>query len=75
MVSPGQATGKIGEALEHVQMAEENNSKVNIGVLKPCQDPTSRWWSSVMATASHWLMEENDQAAKLYQAVEGHPVS
>ena len=67
LVSPGEATGRIGEALEAVRASEANNSCVDIGILMPCQDPVSRWWASVFATAAHWAMNEQEQASKLYQ--------
>ena len=47
---------------------------MDIGVLLPCQDSTSRWWSAVLATSAHWMREEKEQAAKLYQTVESYPV-
>lgn len=75
LVSPGAATGRISEALDAVKASEENNSCVDIGVLLPCQDSVSRWWASVLATASHWIMEETEQATKLYQTLESYPGS
>lgn len=74
VVSPGQATGRVQEALELVQLSEENNSSVDIGILRPCQDDHSRWWGSVLATACHWMREELEEAAKLYQTLETYPV-
>lgn len=75
IVAPGDATGPFCEALEAVKCAESNNSSVDIGVLKPCQDPVSRWWAAILATAAHWNLDQKDEADKLYQAVEAYPVS
>ena len=74
VVSPGQATGRVQEALELVQNSEASNSCVDIGELKPCQDEHSRWWASVLATACHWMREELEEASKLFQALESYPV-
>eukprot|EP00094_Tigriopus_californicus_P003483 TCALIF_03351-PA protein Name:"Similar to Srebf1 Sterol regulatory element-binding protein 1 (Mus musculus)" AED:0.12 eAED:0.12 QI:0/0.8/0.66/1/1/1/6/119/998 len=72
-VSPGQATGRTVDCLEAVRLAEENNSAVDMRVLKPVQDATSRWWASVLATAAHWMLDEKDNATLLYQNVESCP--
>jgi len=76
-VCPGAATGgsKVLDALTAVREAEESNSAVDVGVLAPCQDQTSRWWASAVAAAAHWMMDEVEEAAKLYQNVETYPVS
>lgn len=74
VVSPGQATGRTVDCLEAVKLAEENNTAVDMRVLKPVQDPTSRWWASVLATAAHWMLDEKEKAALLYQNVESCPV-
>lgn len=75
IIAPGQANGQIKEALDKVHSSEENNSSVDIGVLKQCQDAQARWWASILATACHWMREEKEEAEKLYQVVECYPVS
>ena len=75
-VSPGSAEGEqIGDGLELVRKAEVNNSSVDIGVLKPCQDSLSRWWSAVLAIAYHWMLDEKEKARQLYRTVESYEVS
>jgi len=76
-VCPGAATGGsvVPDALDTVREAEESNAAVDVGVLAPCQDQTSRWWASAIAAAAHWMMDEKEEAAKLYHNVETYPVS
>nr|AUZ82871.1 sterol regulatory element-binding protein 1 [Tigriopus kingsejongensis] len=73
VVSPGQSTGKTGECLHSVKLTEDNNTAVDVGVLKPVQDSTARWWASVLATAAHWMLDEREKASQLYQNVESNP--
>lgn len=73
VVSPGQATGKISQVLDLVKEADENNKAVAVGMLAPCQDPVSRWWASVLATAAHWMLDQPGEAQQYYHLVESVP--
>ena len=47
---------------------------MDLGVLAACQDPTARWWASLLAAAAHWARDEREEAAKLYHTAECYPV-
>jgi len=73
LLLPGQSTGTVQDALDKIEMAEENNKAIPNGKLILYQDPVSYWWSSVLSASSHWMLSQTSQASDYYQEIYSVP--
>lgn len=73
LLLPGQSTGTVQDALEKISIAEINNKSVPRGKLILYQDPVAHWWSSVLCTSAHWMLNQIAEASQYYQDVHSVP--
>ena len=66
-------SGTVQDALDKIEMAEENNKAIPNGKLTLYQDPVSHWWSSVLSASSHWMLSQTSQASNYYQEIYSVP--
>ena len=73
LLLPGQSTGTVQDALDKIEVAEDNNKSIPNGKLSLYQDPVSHWWSSVLSASSHWMLSQTLQASNYYQEIYSVP--
>ena len=61
VVLPGQATGKVDDAIEILKTVEASNKLVPTGTLADCQDTVAKWWTAVLLASANTMLDQEDQ--------------
>ena len=73
VVSPGQATGRVDEVLDLMQLVDFNNKCVKPGLITDCQDNVTKWWSAVLSSTACSMLDLSEKEREFYQVVECEP--
>lgn len=66
LLLPGASTGTVQDALQKIEDVKLNNKAISREKLKLYQDPISHWWSSILSTSAHWMLNQETEAGNFY---------